>query len=123
VGSADLLVIERASLLIDDLGADLDRELNRETREAERLRMLRETTNRITRTANDAIQAYRRAVRAVNAERERNDHDDEATLAMSGRLQAARLDLLRAIEAANGRYPWAGDERQAPSSNGAVDGS
>jgi CHASE3 domain sensor protein len=108
VGGYDLQVIQRATLLIDDLGADLDRLLTAEPRATERLRLLRETTNRITRTANDAIQAYARARRATQAQIERGDGSGnaEAALAMRAQLHAARRDLLRALRTANRRYPW-----------------
>ena len=101
----DLVAVQRATTLIEDLGADLDRQLAREARESERLRMLRETTNRITRAANDAIQAYGRARRTLNAELERRDGNTEAALAMQARLRSARQDLLRALHSANRRYP------------------
>ena len=112
IGGSDLLIMQRASALIDDLGASLDRQLASETRPAERLRLLRETTNRITRTANDAIHAYARARRAVNAQLERSDGKEDGVLAARDRLRAARIDLLRALDAARERYPAvdAGDE-------------
>ena len=108
VGGYDLLVIQRATALIDDLGSDLDRRLTAESRPTERLRLLRETTNRITRTANDAVQAYARARRAINAQLERTEANGnvEAALAMRAQLHAARQDLLRALRAAESRYPW-----------------
>ena len=106
LGAADLLVVERATALINDLGADLDRQLGTETRESERLRMLRETTNRITRVANDAVQAYARAQRAITAHVERTDADVDAALLVRANLHTARRDLLRAIDVANRRYPW-----------------
>ena len=108
-GASDLLVIQRATQLIDDLGADLDRRLTEETRPAERLRLLRETTNRITRTANDAIHAYGRARKALSVQIERSNGSAEDALAMQGRLRSARLDLLRALSDASHRYP-AGDD-------------
>lgn len=107
IGDSELLVIERARALIEDLEAELERELGHEARPAERLRLLRETTNRITRTANDAIRAYDKARRAVEAELERNGPNAEAALATRVRLRAARLELLRALEVAGRRYPWA----------------
>lgn len=105
VGANDLLVIHRACSLIDELGADLDARLKAEPRATERLRLLRTTTNRITRTANDAIQAYRRARRAVDAELERSHGSAEGALAVRTGLQSARLDLLRALRVAGLRYP------------------
>ena len=65
-----LQIVQRAPAAISDFNEALDRELAEERRPTERLRMLRETTNQITRTANDAIQAYRRAHAAVDAELE-----------------------------------------------------
>jgi len=114
----DLVAVQRATTLIDDLGADLDRQLAREAREAERLRMLRETTNRITRAANDAIQAYGRARRTLKTELERRDGNTEAALAMQARLRSARLDLLRALKSANRRYPSVAAEADQSSSSG-----
>ena len=119
VGEADLLVIQRACQLIDDLGGELDRRLAAETRPAERMRMLRETTNRITRTANDAIQAYGRARRAVDVQIARTDDQADGALATLDRLRAARLDLLRALEHASHRYPPApGGEAQPSAATG-----
>ncbi|HEX6140179.1 MAG TPA: hypothetical protein VF013_06945 [Candidatus Limnocylindria bacterium] len=109
-GRYELLVIERASLFIDDLGSDLDRLLASEPRATERLRLLRETTNRITRTANDAIQAYAKARRVIDAQLERADGNHELLLATRARLRSARQDLLRAISTANRRYPSEPDE-------------
>jgi hypothetical protein len=105
IAGHDVLAVERAAALIDDLGAELDLRLTREPRAGERLRMLRETTNRITRAANDAIHAYARGRRALEAELKRRDGNGEAALATRARLRAARLDVLRALDAANRRYP------------------
>lgn len=69
--------------------------------------MLRETTNRIIRTANDAVHAYRRAIRAVDIERARPDADVAAANEMHAHLDAARLEVLRVLELAKKRYPWA----------------
>ena len=108
LGGSELLVMERARALIEDLEGQLERQLRNESRATERLRLLRETTNRITRTANDAIHAYDMGRRAVNAALERNGPNADAALAMRDRLRAARLELLRALEVTNRRYPWAG---------------
>ena len=116
----DLLAVQRATTLIDDLGADLDRQLMREARESERLRMLRETTNRITRAANDAIQAYGRARRTLNTELERRGGNTEAALAMQVRLRSARKDLLRALHSANRRYPSATAEADHSSGSDSI---
>lgn len=100
-----MLVIERATALVEELGVELDRQLRSERRPGERLRMLREATNRITRAANDAIQAYIRARRLVElaAERDRASHGDAEE--MRERLSAARTGLLGAIAVAARRYP------------------
>lgn len=104
----DLLLVQRASVLIAELGDDLDRKLSAETRETERLRCLREATNRITRTANDAIQAYRRARRSLDVEAAK-DRDSGATREALDRLSAARRDVLAALEKAGSRYPTLSD--------------
>ena len=93
--------------MIVELGNDLDRRLEDETRPTERVRLLREATNRITRTANDAVQAYRRARRSLDAELRRPSADIEAVNRLGDRLTAARADVLKALEAANTRYPQA----------------
>lgn len=67
--------------------------------------MLRETTNHITRAANDAIQAYQRANRAVTAELAKPHGDVLAAREMHSRLQRARRDVLRALDVARRRYP------------------
>ena len=77
----DLGVVQQASATILELGAALDAQLLKEQRPSERMRMLRETTNRIVRTANDAAQAMRL------------------------RLDAARLAVMSALEVASRRYP------------------
>jgi hypothetical protein len=111
--SSDLRVVQGASTLIADLGVELDRRLQNEPRESERLRMLRETTNRITRVANDAVQAYTRASRAVRAELTRPDANVESARAMRARLDGARREVLRALEHAKQRYA-AADEPPVP---------
>ena len=103
IARSDLLIMERARALIDDLGADLDRRLLTERRPAERLRLLRETTNQITRTANDAVQAYVRGRRSVDARLER-DADAPEAATMRDRLREARVELLEALERAKRRY-------------------
>jgi hypothetical protein len=101
----DLGVVQHASGTILELGAALDAQLLREQRPAERMRMLRETTNRIIRTANDAAQAYGRASRAVTAELQRPNVDPAPAKAMRLRLDAARLAVMSALEVASKRYP------------------
>jgi hypothetical protein len=97
--------VERAAVEIVELGSDLDRRLEDERRPTERVRLLRETTNRITRTANDAVQAYRRARRSLDAELRRPSADVEAVTRLGDRLATARAEVLQALEAANARYP------------------
>ncbi|MDQ2674920.1 MAG: hypothetical protein M3Y40_09720 [Chloroflexota bacterium] len=102
---ADVAMVQRASVEIEALGADLDRRLQRETRSTERLRMIRETTNQITRLANDAINAYARASRAVRAEEQRADADPAAARDMRRRLDEARAAMLAVLDLASQRYP------------------
>lgn len=101
----DLRTVQRASAIITELGRDLDRQLASERRPEERLRMLRETTNRITRTANDAVHAYRRASRAIDVELAKPDGDGDAAREMRTHLNDARANVLRVLELASARYP------------------
>ena len=98
-------MVEHASGAILELGAALDARLLTEHRPAERMRMLRETTNRIVRTANDAAQAHGRASQAVSAELRRENIDPAPARAMRLRLDAARLAVMAALEVASHRYP------------------
>jgi hypothetical protein len=102
----DLRTVERATGVIEDLNASLERRLLDEARPGERLRMLRETTNQVTRTANDAIHAYRRATAAVQAELDTPRGDHEAAREMRLLLTGARADVLRALDVASRRYSW-----------------
>jgi hypothetical protein len=102
----DVRVVQRAGAFIEDLGADLDRQLENERRPAERMRMLRETTNRITRVANDAAHAYRRASRAVSTELAKPNPNVAAAQQTRAILDAGRSDILRVLEVARRRYPW-----------------
>lgn len=101
----DLRIVQRAGASITELGRDLDRQLASERRPEERLRMLRETTNRITRTANDAVHAYRRASRAIDVELAKPDGDGDAAREMRTLLNDARAEVLRVLETASARYP------------------
>jgi hypothetical protein len=103
----DLQLLQRAPAAIADLTEILDRRLAEEQRPEERIRMLRETTNQITRTANDAIQAYRRARAAVNAELEMPDGDWVHARKMSAQLDLARADVMEALAQTSHRYSWA----------------
>jgi hypothetical protein len=114
----DVRAVQRASASILDIGSALDRRQLAERRPAERLRMLREATNQITRTANDAIQAYRRASATVHAELAIPDGDHDEARAMRLELEAGRSELLRVLELMSGRYSWADPW---PSSSGAAE--
>jgi hypothetical protein len=114
--------VERASASILDISSALDRRQQAERRPAERLRMLREATNQITRTANDAIQAYRRASAAVHAELASPDGDHDQARAMRRQLEAGRSELLRVLELTSGRYAWAAPWPSTTRSSGVPDG-
>jgi hypothetical protein len=101
----DLLLIQRTPAMIADFTRTLDQRLATEQRPEERMRMLREATNQITRSANDAIQAYRRARASVDAELEMPDGDHAHARRMSADLDAARAEVLAALDRASGRYP------------------
>lgn len=94
-------------LPVVDLNNALDRALRDERRPDERLRMLRQTTNQITRGANDAIQANRRASAAVHAELHMPGGDSQQAHHLRLLLDAARADLLRVLEVTSHRYAWA----------------
>jgi hypothetical protein len=105
--SGDLRAIRRATTRIEELSAALDRQLLREARPEEQLRLLRQTTSQITRTANDAIQAYRRVTEGLRVESERDDTDPSEVARLSEALSDARTEMLHALEVASQRYPWA----------------
>jgi hypothetical protein len=104
---ADLRVVQGASSSIVELGDELDARLRGEPLAHEQLRLLRETTYRITRTANDAVLAYQRASRSLTAALARPDADAQAVAAVRAQLDAARADVLRALALASRRYPSA----------------
>lgn len=103
---AEIRVVQEASASIIELGETLDRRLVGETRESERLRMLRETTNQVTRTANDAVQAYARLRSALSVEMERPEGDHETAHEMQRLLLEARGNVLDALEALKRRHAW-----------------
>lgn len=105
--SGDLRAIRHATTRIEELSATLDRELLREARPEEQLRLLRQTTSQITRTANDAIQAYRRLTEGLRVESERSDTDPSEAARTAQALADARAEMLKALEVASQRYPWA----------------
>ena len=85
----------------------LERELQAEQRAGERMRILRQATGQLTRAANDAIQAYRRATAGLAAELKRADTDPVEAEATARALSEARADMLAALDVASRRYPWA----------------
>jgi hypothetical protein len=91
--------------MIADHSGTLDRRLAAEQRPEERMRMLREATNQITRSANDAIQAYRRARASVDAELQMPEGDLTHARRMSSDLDVARAAVLAALAQASQRYP------------------
>jgi hypothetical protein len=99
--------MDRATRRILELDGILERQLNGEPREEERLKHLRQATGQITRSANDGIQAYRRVARAIAAEAEHPDADAEDVRLATKALADARSHLLAALDAASKRYPWA----------------
>jgi hypothetical protein len=100
----DLQLVQRATPAINEIRTSLNWLLVREMRAAERLRMLREATNRITRTANDAIQAYRRVKATLAVEIERPDGNRDRARSMLGQLHAARSEMLATLEEASRQY-------------------
>ena len=104
---ADLVTVQRAAQRIGAPNATLDERIAAAGRPEERLRLLRDATNQITRAANDAIQAYRRVAEAIGdpADSERDEHAEAGE--MRAALHAARADMLRALEITSRRYPWA----------------
>lgn len=110
------MVIQQASALIEELGSTLDAQLGAQIHQAERLRLLREATNRITRAANDAIRAYGKGQRLIGSEMLRGDAHAADAAAMGRKLRGARLELLRVLETASQRYPWASTAPAEPRS-------
>jgi hypothetical protein len=105
--ASDLRAIDRATLRIEELSLILDRQLDAEGRDEERLKHLRQATGQITRAANDGIQAYRRVSKALRAETELADADANEVADATRSLADARARMLAALEAASRRYPWA----------------
>jgi hypothetical protein len=103
--TSGVVAVERANALIIELGIELDHKLRGETRSSERLRMLRETTNQITRAANDAVQAFVRTKRMLEREIARDDARSAPAQELLVRLGTARRDLLASLEHAGRRYP------------------
>jgi hypothetical protein len=103
----DLRVIQRATSLVRELDGELEAQLRHAAGAADRLRLLRETANQITRTANDAVHAYRRANRSVDTELGRDAANIQAATEVRGLLHAARRDLLAVLDSASRHYPSA----------------
>lgn len=112
--------IARATTRIEELGAMLDGQMLDELRPEERLRHLRHATGQITRTANDAIQAYRRVSAALREEADRPGADLEEIERATQALAEGRSRMLAALEVASQRYPWA--EPWRPTADGEPDG-
>ena len=105
--TAELRLIRRATTRIEELSAVLDRQMLAEERPAEQLTLLRLATSQITRSANDAIQAYRRVAEGLRVEAQRSDSDPDETARAASDLADAREGMLRALDVASRRYPWA----------------
>ncbi len=103
---ADMDLVRDASGSIAELSASLDRQLGSEERPGERMRMLRETTNQVTRIANDAVQAYGRVRSTITSELDRPEGDRPGARQMQSDLSRSRADVLRALEAMKERYAW-----------------
>ena len=99
--------MDRATARIEELAGILERQLEAEPRDEERLKHLRQATGQITRSANDGIQAYRRVVRVLELEGRQPDADAEDVALATRQLGDARARMLRALEVASQRYPWA----------------
>jgi hypothetical protein len=102
-----LRAIRSATTRIEELTSILDRQIGADSRPEEQMRHLRQATGQITRSANDAIQAYRRVTQALVAEKSHADADREETERTRRELARARRAMLRALELASKRYPWA----------------
>ena len=103
--SADLRTIQRASTRIAELTVILDRQILADPRPVEQQRYLRQAMGQITRTANDAIQAYRRVTQALRLEEERDDADRDELAQATRTLSEARAAMLEALAVAGERYP------------------
>ena len=78
------------------------------------MRHLRHATGQITRSANDGVHAYRRALVAIKQESEREDADDAEVQRVAEHLRTARARMLAALDIAGRRYPWANAAAVAP---------
>ena len=112
--AADIRAVDGAARRIEEQTVILDRQLAAEVRSEEQLRHLRHATRQITRSANDGVQAYRRALVAIRQESERDDADPMEVERTSEHLRAARARMLAALDVAGRRYPWADAEGGGP---------
>ena len=112
--SADIRAVDAAARRIEEQTAILDRQLAAEARSDEQLRHLRHATGQITRSANDGVHAYRRALIAIKQESEREDADPAEVERISEHLRTARARMLAALDIAGRRYPWADAAVAAP---------
>jgi hypothetical protein len=103
--------------IIEDVGVDLDRQLAEEARSDERLRILRHGTRLMTQAGNDAVQAYRNGIQALEGKRYRGL--PAASSEIRACLVGARRELLLALEVASRRYPWAANPADQPAENAA----
>jgi hypothetical protein len=100
-----LRLMQRAVSTIQEVGVSLDHELASESQAGERLRLLRRSTALMTRAGNDAVQAYRSAIRALDGKQYGVTPAQEPGIREE--LRQARREFLLALEVANSRYPWA----------------
>jgi hypothetical protein len=101
----DIRAVDRAATRIEEQSVILERHLAAEGRAEEQLRHLRHATGLITRSANDGVQAYRRASTAIRAETEREDADPDEVRRATEDLRTARARMLAALEVAARHYP------------------
>ena len=106
--------MDGAARRIEEQTAILDRQIAAELRTEEQLRHLRHATRQITRSANDGVHAYRRALVAIRQESERDDSDAVEVERTSEHLRTARARMLAALDVAGRRYPWADAEGGEP---------
>jgi hypothetical protein len=112
--AADIRAVDAAARRIEEQTVILDRQLAAEGRSDEQLRHLRHATGQITRSANDGVHAYRRALVAIRQESEREDSDPAEVERISEQLRTARTRMLAALDIAGRRYPWADAAIVAP---------
>ena len=105
--AADMRVIRSATRHIEELTANLDRQLSADARPEEQMLHLRQATGQITRAANDAVHAYRRVSGALRAEAAHPEVDAEEIEQARRELAKVRQVMLDVLKSASHRYPWA----------------